>query len=80
MATNRQVYICRVCHLVGRRELTCHPGKSVQCDAGEPGDERSKPLFDVKGNLVTRAPKWWVDTCFQEKKRSRYTDRDAARP
>ncbi len=66
MAKNgRTVYICRVCHRVGLQPLNCHPTKSVQCDAGEPGDERSKPLFDRNGNLVTRAPRWWVEACFQ---------------
>jgi hypothetical protein len=59
------VYICRVCHRVGQSPLNCHPGNSVLCDAGEPGDERSKPLFDEHGHLVTRAPKWWVDACFE---------------
>lgn len=67
--TSREVYVCRVCHLVGWRPLTCHPGQSVQCNAGAPGDERSKPLFDAEGRLVTRAPKWWVDACFQYKSR-----------
>ncbi len=63
----RVVYICRICHLVGLKPLSCHPGKSVECNAGVPGDERSKPLFDEHGHLTTRAPKWWVDTCFHEK-------------
>jgi hypothetical protein len=69
----RSVYICRVCHLVGLKPLNCHPGNSVVCDAGEPGDERSKPLFDRQGRLVTRAPKWWVDECFQGKGGEGYT-------
>jgi hypothetical protein len=64
---SRRVFICRVCHLVGREPLACHPGQSVECDAGVPGDDRSKPLFDAQGHLVTRAPKWWVDACFQNK-------------
>ncbi len=64
----RLVYICRVCHRVGQRPPECHPGNAVECDAGTPGDERSKPLFDERGRLVTRAPKWWVEACFQSKK------------
>jgi hypothetical protein len=40
----------------------------VKCNAGVPGDERSMPLFDASGNLVTRAPKWWVEACFGSKK------------
>ncbi len=67
--TGRTVYICRVCHRVGQRPLSCHAGKSVKCDAGAPGDERSKPLFSADGHLLTRAPKWWVDACFHTKKK-----------
>ncbi len=69
--TGRLVYICRTCHRVGQRPLTCHPRSSVKCDAGAPGDERSMPLFDVRGRLVTRAPKWWVEACFGQKKETR---------
>lgn len=61
----RTIYICRVCHRVGERALTCHPRASVKCDAGTPGDERSMPLFDSQGHLMTRAPKWWVEACFK---------------
>ena len=67
----RAIYVCRVCHRVAQEPLDCHPGQSVDCDAGAPGDERSKPLFDANGRLVTRAPKWWVDACFREKERGR---------
>ena len=63
----RTIYICRTCHRVGQRPLTCHPRASVKCNAGVPGDERSMPLFDAQGHLVTRAPKWWVDACFKSK-------------
>jgi hypothetical protein len=59
--------VCRVCHRVEQRVLTCHPGASVECDIGEPGDARSMPLFDSGGNLVTRAPKWWVEACLKKK-------------
>ncbi len=60
------IYVCRVCHRVDQRPLTCHPGKMLRCNTGAPGDERSKPLFDARGRLVTRAPKWWVDACQDE--------------
>ncbi len=66
----RGIYVCRVCHRVGQRPLTCHPGASAKCDAGVPGDVLSMPLFDTHGHLVTRAPKWWVDACFKLKARN----------
>jgi hypothetical protein len=33
----------------------------VECDAGEPGGERSKPVHDRYGNLVSRAPRWYLE-------------------
>ncbi|MDE3088155.1 MAG: hypothetical protein KGJ80_02060 [Chloroflexota bacterium] len=66
----RTIYVCRVCHRVGPRPLTCHPRASVKCDAGTPGDERSMPLYDAHGHLATRAPKWWVEACFKSKVKS----------
>ena len=68
--TSRMVYVCCVCHRVGLRPLRCHPGKSGKCDAGMPGDERSMPLVDEHGHLVTRAPKWWVDACCHVKSKA----------
>ena len=65
--TGRTIYICRECHRVAQRPVKCHGRAAVRCDAGMPGDERSKPLFDAQGQLVTRAPKWWVDACFRRK-------------
>jgi len=35
----------------------------VTCDCGEPGDERSRPITTPDGRLVSRAPRWWVETC-----------------
>ncbi len=62
----RAIYVCRICHRVDQRPMTCHPGQSVKCDAGTFGDERSRPLFDKNGRLVTRAPKWWVEACMDQ--------------
>ena len=68
MANVRIVFVCSVCHRVGEQILPCHPGTSVECEMGEPGGERSLPLFDQHGHLLTRAPKWWVEECFKSKK------------
>ncbi len=67
---SRMIYICRVCHAVDQRPMTCHPGRSVRCNIGDFGDERSRPLFDKQGHLVTRAPKWWVEACMGESESS----------
>ncbi len=75
MTTNLTVYICRTCHRVDQRPMTCHPGQSIKCDTGAFGDERSRPLFDEQGRLVTRAPKWWVDACADDLKQAGEEDR-----
>lgn len=67
----RTIYVCRVCHRVAERPMTCHPGKSHKCDVGKPGDELTMPLFDAAGHLLTRAPKWWVEACFKSKVKSK---------
>lgn len=59
----RAVYICPVCHCVSARAGIHHRRRTTKCDAGIPGDERSKPLYDESGNLISRAPLWWIDAC-----------------
>ncbi len=66
--TARTVNKCRICHRVDLEPLNCHPGASTECDAGVPGMSGASRCFDRKGQLVTRAPKWWIDACFNEKK------------
>jgi hypothetical protein len=33
----------------------------IQCDPGEPGDERRKPVTDPDGVLLTQAPRWYLE-------------------
>jgi hypothetical protein len=67
----RVVYVCRVCHRVYARSQVCHCYRTARCDAGAPGDERSQPLFDAHGHIVTRAPRWWVEACFAQKSKTK---------
>lgn len=60
---NRAVYICPVCHRVFGRSSIHHQRRTIRCDAGKPGDETSKPLYDEHGNLISRAPRWWIEAC-----------------
>ncbi len=63
----RVIHICMTCHRVGEEPTSCHAGQSRPCDVGDPGNQRRLPLFDARGNLLTRAPKWWVEACFKAK-------------
>ncbi len=74
----RTVYVCPECHIISPTAMQHHDEAMIECDAGEPGDERSKPVFDAHGRLVTRAPRWWVETCI-DTARARAKERSATR-
>ncbi len=56
------VYVCAHCLKVAVAQEICHDEEMLECECGSPGDERSRPIT-VQGRLVTRAPRWWVETC-----------------
>jgi hypothetical protein len=58
------LYICLSCFEVFKEPPSAHPHAErmmVQCDPGEPGDERRKPLSDSEGALLTQAPLWYLE-------------------
>jgi hypothetical protein len=62
---HRIVYVCPTCLLVSDRQDWHHDQLMRQCDAGVPGDEQSKPIMTPAGDLVTHAPRWWVEKCLE---------------
>lgn len=62
MARKRRIiYLCGHCFKMSDEFQECCGHRMTRYDAGEPGDARSKPLMDERGNLKTRAPVWWVE-------------------
>ncbi|HJW90966.1 MAG TPA: hypothetical protein VJ436_10045 [Anaerolineales bacterium] len=61
MTDERQFHICLVCFRVCEAEGDCHHGRKLQCDAGEPDDDRRKPVADEHGQLLSRAPRWFLE-------------------
>ncbi|MDQ4076085.1 MAG: hypothetical protein M3220_07540 [Chloroflexota bacterium] len=62
VVASRIVYICEICFRASDTPDTCCGGhRMVRCDAGEPGSERSRPLYDDEGRLLTHAPRWWLE-------------------
>jgi hypothetical protein len=51
-------------------EAECHEHLMVLCETGHPGDERRKPVSDRFGNLVSRAPRWYLEAISKERKAS----------
>ena len=62
------IYVCPICFRVSDHEEECHEHKMVLCETGFPGDERRKPVIDQFGNLVSRAPRWYLDALNKERK------------
>lgn len=54
-------YICPVCFQVCDSLQECHAHKMLECSGGEPGDPRRLPIRDRFGNLVSRAPRWYLE-------------------
>lgn len=61
MEREQQFYICPTCFRVCETKVVCHEHLMVECDPGQPGDERRKPVADRFGHLVSRAPRWYLE-------------------
>jgi hypothetical protein len=56
------VYVCRRCTTSAGEGGTCVycGGERVACEPGDVGDPIRRPIIDEKGNVLTRAPIWWL--------------------
>jgi len=61
MDTNCTFYLCPICFEVSESEREHHGRPMIRCDAGEPGDERRKPVINDGGHLKTHAPRWLLE-------------------
>ncbi|UCE01031.1 MAG: hypothetical protein JSV42_10065 [Chloroflexota bacterium] len=68
MVDGQVIYICPICFRVCEQETECHEYLMVTCETGQPGDERRKPITDRFGNLVSRAPFWYLEALTRERK------------
>ncbi len=57
---HRIVYMCEVCFAVSDKPTLHHGQPMIECDAGCPGDDVTRPVVDEQGRILTHAPKWWV--------------------
>lgn len=61
MTEKHQVfYMCGVCFRTSGEAQVCHDRPMLYCDTGCWGDECRKPLMAASGQLLTRAPRWWL--------------------
>ncbi len=54
-------FICPVCFKICETERQCHDHLMMRCDAGKPGSELRKPVTDRFGNMVSSAPRWYLE-------------------
>lgn len=68
MEAEDNFYICPICFQVCESEIECHAHRMVECDPGEAGDERRRPIRDRFGNYVSRAPRWFLEAVWIKRK------------
>lgn len=56
------VYVCTRCTASAGEPGKCEycGGQKVACRPGEDDDPIRRPLIDADGNVLTRAPIWWL--------------------
>lgn len=62
MSEELVVYVCKRCTTSAGEGGTCVycGGQRVACHPGHDGDPARRPLIDEHGNVLTRAPIWWL--------------------
>ena len=61
MSSDTDFFICPTCFRVCETEMECHQHQMVACHTGEFGDKRRRPVKDLNGKLVSRAPRWYME-------------------
>jgi hypothetical protein len=55
------LYICPVCFRACSEQEDCHGHSMLCCDPGEWGDLRRRPVDDCRGQIQSRAPRWFLE-------------------
>ena len=62
MTIENTFYICPKCFRVCEDEEKCHQHmRMIECEIGDFGDDRRKPITDQFGHFVSRAPRWYLE-------------------
>lgn len=62
---NLYFYFCPVCFDQVEPSLEQHPHRLVRVVPGDPGSERRKPVRGARGEILSRAPRWFVEALQQ---------------
>lgn len=61
MSKDTVFYMCPICFRVFDTERECHKHRTLRCIPGKPGSEQRKPMIDQFGNMVSSAPRWYLE-------------------
>ncbi len=56
------IIFCPTCFQICESLIHEHDHELILCDVGEVGDVRRKPIYDRQGRLMTRAPRWFLES------------------
>ena len=68
MSEELVIYCCKRCTASAGDPGKCEycGGEKVPCRPGDAGDPIRRPLLDAEGNVITRAPIWWLHETIPE--------------
>jgi hypothetical protein len=66
-------YLCPFCFRLCDTDEHCHEHPMVCCEPGEWGDNRRKPVTDLRGDIQSPAPRWFLEATGQAGAMGRYT-------
>jgi hypothetical protein len=74
------VYLCPKCLIAQEAEGHCpYDGTElIECRPGSKGDPQRRPMMHNDGQVITRAPKWWLS--FTVKDLMRFIEPKVKRP
>jgi hypothetical protein len=56
------ILFCPRCFQICESPTHEHDHETIRCEIGKIGDVRRKPIYDRNGRLLTRAPRWFLES------------------
>ena len=56
------ILFCPKCFQICESTTHEHDHEVILCEVGKVGDARRKPIYDSRGRLMTRAPRWFLES------------------
>jgi hypothetical protein len=66
MRKDCEFYICPICFKTSDEPGTHHEHEMIFCKSLPLGDDQLKPIRDLRGDLKSRAPRWFLEAVWDE--------------